>query len=136
MVRTKTNATVLEALPSVIERGSQNANGVRVKDLCRVRNRVSVEILFHVAPPHREHKSSIGRACAPSLTARYVINHALFQATWRVLICNDPAHPLRGDEGKHWPHHDGGQLSRLLLGNALASLLVSGGMSLTMIGKL
>ena len=51
MVRVKMNATVLEALPRVIERGSQNANGVRVKDLCRVRNRVSVEILFHVASP-------------------------------------------------------------------------------------
>jgi hypothetical protein len=48
MVRIKTNAAVLDALPSVFERGSQNANGVRVKDLCRVRNRVSVEIRQHV----------------------------------------------------------------------------------------
>jgi hypothetical protein len=53
MVRVKMNATVLEALPSVIERGSQNVNGVRVKDLCRVRDRVSAEILLHGAPPHR-----------------------------------------------------------------------------------
>jgi hypothetical protein len=47
MVRFKTNAAVLAALPSGIERGSQNANGVRVESLSRVRSCVSVEIFFH-----------------------------------------------------------------------------------------
>ena len=72
-LRLKARAAGLDVTPSIIKRGSQNAKGLRVKNLCRVRKRVSVEKLFHDAPLLQA-GANISHAPTPVAEPRPVIN--------------------------------------------------------------